>query len=193
MSTVDLDIEEIEVRLYECAILFPVDLPQKEEQELIREIEGLFAEAGAKQVFRDVWGQRGIAYKIKGKTEGKFIIYNYELDPSKLREIDHALRIMKNLMRHMFVKPPKGYQTPKWSERYEQWLKERETVDEVRAREREEKLQEQVARKAKKQAERVTTERKRADDESTPVPKVTDAELTEQLDKIISDDTFDNL
>lgn len=193
MPTTDLAVDDVtDTRLYECAVLYPVTLSQKEEGELLKEIEGLFAEAGATLVSKDLWGRRGIAYPIKGETEGKYVIYHYEMDPSHIREIDRALRIMKNLLRHMFVKPPKGYQIRKWSELYEKWLKERETVEQVRVREKEEKLQEQIARKAKKQADRATSERKRSEGEAEK-PKVTEAELTEQLEKIISEDTFDNL
>ncbi|MBI3618547.1 30S ribosomal protein S6 [Candidatus Peregrinibacteria bacterium] len=176
-----------DTRIYELCLLYPASLPQKDEQTLLKEIDELFAEAGAKQVAKDVWGQRGLAYPIKGTIEGKFIIFYYDMDPGKIREIDQSLRIHKSVLRHMFVKPPKHYQILKYNELYEEWMKTRESVAQVRAREKEQKLQEQVAKKAQRQA-KVTADRTK-----TEAPKVgiQDDVLTEKLEKLISDENFD--
>lgn len=177
-----------EPRLYEFAVLYPTDLGQKEEQDLVKSIEEIFAEAGGKQVMKDVWGRRGLAFPVAGHTEGKFIIYYYEIDPSRVKEISQALKILKNLLRHLVLKPPKGYQITKWSERYEQWLKDRERQEEVREREKEERLQEQIARKARRQAERDAATRKKTEE---PRPALAEGEITEQIEKLISDDQID--
>ncbi len=178
-----------DVRIYECCILYPYPFGQKEENELLKEVEGFFTEVGAKQVSKDKWGQRGLAFPIGGFSEGSFIVYHYEMDPLKLKEVDTQLRIAKGVLRHMFVKPPKNYQIIKYSEAYETWLKERENVQEKRSREREEKLKEQVARKAKRVAQR-TTERKK-EEVKQPAPKMGEGVIQEKLDKLISDDTFE--
>ncbi|TSC59165.1 MAG: small subunit ribosomal protein S6 [Candidatus Peregrinibacteria bacterium Greene0416_19] len=176
-----------DTRTYECCILYPNPLGQKEEAELIKEIEALFSEASAKLMMKDVWGRRGLAYSIKGFTEGNYVVYYYELDPSKLKEIDRALGIMKNVLRHMLVKPPKHYHMVKYSELYEQWMKERETVEEKRSREQEEKVKERVAEKAKRQARQQHEEKKR--DEAKPAMQ--GDVLTEKIEKLISDDSLD--
>lgn len=176
-----------DVRVYECALMYPYPFGQKEESELQKEVEALFNEAGGKLVLKDVWGRRGLAYPVKGSTEATFIIYYWELDPSKLKEIDQQLKIMKGVLRHMFVKPPKHYQVTKYSETYEEWMKNRVSVDETKKREREEKLQEQVAKKAQRQAQRAA-ETKKTEAAAAPMAE---ADLTEKLDKLISDDTFD--
>ena len=74
------------------------------DEELHREVESLLEETGGRQVAKDSWGQRGLAYPIKGQTEGSFLIYYYEMQPAKVREVDHALRIMANILRHLIVK-----------------------------------------------------------------------------------------
>lgn len=175
-----------DTRIYECCILYPYPLHQKEEADLLKEIESLFTEAGAVQVAKDPWGRRGLAYTIKGATEGNFIVYHYEMDPSKLKEIDTQLKIMKNVLRHMFVKPPKHYQIVKYSDLYERWLKERESIGDKKAREKEEKVRDQVAKRAKRQVQR-TDERKK----DTAAPAMSEAVLTEKLDKLISDDQIE--
>src|SRR3989338_1567072 len=150
--------------VYEIAVLYPI-LSQKEEQQMLKEVEGIFAEAGGLQVAKDAWVRRGLAYPVKNHKEGNFVIYYYDLEPGKVLEIELALKIEKNVLRHLVVKPPKGYQIVKYSELYEKWLKERETVDQVRTREKEEKLKDQVAKKAKQQARR-TDERKKVEEKN---------------------------
>ena len=175
--------------MYECCVLYPYPLGQKEENELLKEIEGYFAEAGAKLVAKDKWGRRGLAYPIEGAMEGSFVIYYYEMEPAKLKEIDQQLRISKNVLRHMFVKPPKNYQILQYSEVYEQWLKERSTVEEKKAKEHEAKVQELIAKKAQRAAKR--TEEKKKEDKQVAAKPMSEAAITEKLDKLISDDSVD--
>ncbi len=178
-----------DVRIYEWCILYPYPLDQKAENELLKEIDGYFAEAGAKLVAKDKWGRRGLAYTIEGYDEGNFIVYHFEMDPLKVKEVDLQLKIAKNVLRHLCVKPPKNYQVVKYSELFETWLKERENVDEKKAREREVKLQETVARKAKRQV-KLSDEKKK---EAKPAVAMSEAAITEKLDKLISDDTLDSI
>lgn len=179
-----------DVVIYEVCVLYPV-LQQKEEQQVLKDVEELFAEAGGKQIAKDLWGRRGLAYKIKGNMEGNFVVYYYEMDPLKLKELDRNLRIVKNVLRHMIVKPPKGYQIVKYSEAYEQWLKERETLDQVRVREKEEKLKVQVAKRAQAQVRRTDERKKLEAKEKEVIEPMQKDMLTEKLDKLISDDTLD--
>lgn len=178
-----------EARIYEICILYPHPLNQKEEQDFFKEVEEVFQEAGAKQVAKDVWGRRGLAYPIGGHSEGAYVVYHYEMDPAKVKGVDETLRITPNVLRHIVVKPPKGYEVSKFSEKYEEWLKERETAEETRRKKKEEALQKKVADRAKRKVKKVEETKKEA-----PVPKKTSAdeqELSEQLEKIISDEDLD--
>lgn len=175
-----------DTRVYEIAVLYPFPFTQKEEQTLLKEVEGIFAEAGGTQVAKDAWGRRGLAYKIGGYDEGNFVIYYYEFDPEKLKEMDQALRIVPGVLRHIIVKPPKGYQIVKFSEEYERWLNERETVHEKREREEEEKIRQRVADRAKRQVKKAEEmKKKEVVEKKKPMEE---AELDEQLEKLISED-----
>lgn len=172
------------VRLYECCMLLAYPLNQKDESALVKEVEGAFAEAGGKLVMKDAWGRRGLAYPIKGSMEASVVVYYYQLDGQKIKELEHGFKIMKNVLRHMFVKPPKNYKMEKYADKYEQWLKERESIDQKRARQREEHLREQVAARAKRKAQ--MTDRKKVE---RPVGAPVSGEvLTKQIDKLITDD-----
>lgn len=173
-----------DVRLYEIAVLYSYPMNQKEENELLKGIDEVMADAGAKQIFKDVWGRRGLAYSIGGFMEGNFIIYYYEIDPSKIEGIDEELRILKGMLRHMIVKPVKNYQIKSYADSEKQWKEQNRLEGERKVQEKEDKKLKQVVEKAK----RATPTRDRKDDVVKPV---TGEALNKQLDKMISDKDLD--
>lgn len=182
--------EEIELRLYEVCLLYPYPVNQKEEQDMLKEINVLFKEIKAEEVDKDVWGKRGLAYPIGGYNQGNYIILWYKIDPKKIKELDHNLSLIKGLLRHMIVKIPADYEIVKYSELYEQWEKQKLTLKyrkEKKKSERMEKLQEKVVNKAKKQAQK-RKEEKAAGGQKT---EVSGSELNKKLEEIISDDDLE--
>ena len=174
-----------DTRLYEICVLYPYPFAQKEEAQLLKEIEEIFTEAGAQQVAKDNWGRRGLAYKIGGYTEGNYVIYHYDMDPSKLKEVDRALSILKGVLRHMVVKPPKHYQITTFSEMYSKWKETETAAEEQRKKAKEDQLQKKMVEKAKASAKRSESERKK------PVEKTSSTDVTQEIDKLISSDNID--
>ncbi|MBP9750877.1 MAG: 30S ribosomal protein S6 [Candidatus Peribacteraceae bacterium] len=175
-----------DARLYEFCVLYPYPMPQKDEAALLKEIDSIFAEAGATMVSKDAWGRRGLAYTIGGYTEGVYVIYYVEMLPAKLAEVDQALKITKGLLRHMAVKPPKNYEIVSYAKRYEEWLERRHVEEQDRENEKTRRIEERVVEKAKRDAKRTEVVRKK------PVEKKAEAgEVGQQLDKLLSSDTLD--
>lgn len=181
-SMVALHPSSEDVRIYEIAVMYVPDLTSHAEGELLRELEVLFNEAGATLLFKDPWTKRGLAYPIKGYQEAKFVIYYYEVDPAKMRDVDQALKLNKSVLRHLIVIPPKGYEAVSYEEKYQYWLKNRETVKEARTREKEEKVKQNVIDKARRETRKAQ--------EKKPVAKapVEMEKLSQSLDKLISDE-----
>ncbi len=176
-----------DTRIYEIAILYPYPMVQKEEQLLLKEFTRLLEEAGAKEVSRDVWGRRGLAYPIKGSTEATVLIFYVDMDPSKLKELDQQLKILKGVLRHLIVKPPKHYQLVSYAKAFADWQAYKSTAGERAAQEKEEQLKQKVLEKAKRQVKRPET-RSAAKKSDTPAAPMKGAALDAQLDKLISDD-----
>ncbi len=171
-----------DVRVYEIAVMYQPDLDQKAETALLGEVEALFAEAKAKLLFKDPWSKRGLAYKIGGFSEAKFVVYYHEMDPSMIRELDKQLRLLKGILRHLIVIPPVGYEAVSYEDMYQNWLKNRVTIADQRQKKKEERLKQTVTAQAKRATKRMDTKPKEA-------AKPLDAgQLTGALDKLISDD-----
>jgi len=176
-----------DTRVYEICVLYPYPLSQKEESNAQKEVEDFLKETGGKEIAKDAWGRRGLAYNIGGYTEGSFVIYYYELDPTKLDELDHNLRISKSSLRHMIIKPPKGYQIIEYSKRYEEWLKEREVEEETLEKQKEEDLKKKMLERQKRQTKRTEDKKTPEKEKAAPAGK----EITAEIDKLIADDELE--
>ncbi len=171
-----------DVRVYEVAIMLQPDLDQKAESLLLADIDKHFEEAKAKLLFKDPWSKRGLAYKIGGYDEAKFVIFYQEMDPAVIRELDKQLRLTKGILRHMIIIPPAGYEAVSYEASYQDWLKNRESVADVKKRKKEEKLTQTVTAQAKRATKRMEAKPK---EEVKPLEM---KKLDEQLEKLISDD-----
>jgi len=178
-----------DTRVYELCVLLPHPFSKKEEEQTQKEVEKLLSEAGGKQVAKDIWGRRGLAFKIGGFDEGNFIVYYYELSPEKLKELDENLRIVQGVLRHMIVKPPKGYQIVKYSGQYEQWQKDRVQEEETKKQNKEDELKKKMLERQKREAKRAAP--KKTEEKPEP-PKAEEKEkITEEIDKLIADDELE--
>ncbi len=172
-----------DVRVYEIAVMLQPDLDPRGESKLLSEVEGHFAEAKAVTLFKDPWTKRGLAYKIGGFDEAKFVIYYLEIDPALVRELDKQLRLTKGILRHLVVIPPKGYEAVSYENRYQDWLKNRVTLAEQKQNKREERLKQTVTDTAKRAAKRITEQKPK--EAAKPLDS---GVLSDKLDKLISDD-----
>jgi len=170
-----------DVRVYEVAIMYQSDLDQKAESDLLKETAALFDEAKGRILFQDPWSKRGLAYKIRGFTEAKFVISYLEVPPENIRELDRLLRLQKGILRHLIVIPPAGYEAVSFEDRYQTWLKTRETAAETQMHKKEERLRQTVAEHAKRTTKRMESKKQ------APVEPLKAKELDEQIEKLISD------
>ena len=172
-----------DTRIYELCILYPFPLNQKEEQEIVKGVEEILSEAEAKVLLKDAWGRRGLAYPIGGYREGSFVIYYLDMDPSKVKEINEQLKILKGVLRHLVVKPPKHYKIAPMAGRLDEWKQQARVEGEKKAAEKEEKLKKQVLEKAKRSTKKAEPKK-----EDKAAPK---ADIGKKLDQLISDDAME--
>ena len=52
---------------------------------------------------KKIWGKRHLAYVIEGNEEGYYVVYNLEIDKSKITEIQNKLKFMNDILRFLLV------------------------------------------------------------------------------------------
>src|SRR5262245_25765582 len=88
-------------------ILFSSNLTDEEEKEQSRQVEDLLTKEKATIHPQDHWGKRKLAYAIKKQRQGFYEWYYFEIDPSRVSEIDRKLKQSETILRFMILKMEK--------------------------------------------------------------------------------------
>ena len=83
-------------------VLFIIDSALDDEKkeatiEAVKEIIAADGEVGNV----DVWGMRKLAYPIQKKSEGYYVVIEFQGNPTLPKELDRRLRISDNVIRHL--------------------------------------------------------------------------------------------
>ena len=89
------------MRQYELMAIFPLEEDQhKAGRELV--LSDL-ANNGAEIEKTDEIGDRDLAYEIKKRTRGKYVLFTIKADPSKITNLDRIFKLNSNLLKYLFV------------------------------------------------------------------------------------------
>lgn len=98
--------EEHTLRPYEVVIVFDVGVePQAMQAALDRYLELVKSNAGTVGQI-DRWGRRPLAYEIKHKREGYYVVVEFNGESKTVEELDRNLRIADEVIRHKVVRLP---------------------------------------------------------------------------------------
>jgi small subunit ribosomal protein S6 len=90
------------MRRYELTVIFPLEEDQhKEGRELL--LSDLAAN-GAEIEKTDETGDRDLAYEIKKRKRGKYVLFTFKADPAKIAVLDRVFKLNANLIKYLFVK-----------------------------------------------------------------------------------------
>lgn len=95
--------------MYELMFILRPELRESEVKKKVKEFEDSITKAGAKITETDLWEKQRLAYRISGASEGVYCVYNFEAESAAIKEIQHMLRVEKDIIRSMLVTLPKDY------------------------------------------------------------------------------------
>ena len=89
------------MRQYELMVIFPLEEDQhKAGRELLLSDLG---NNGAEIEKTDELGDRDLAYEIKKRTRGKYVVFTIKADPAKIANMDRIFKLNANLIKYIFV------------------------------------------------------------------------------------------
>ncbi len=172
-------------RLYEVAILLPASLTDKEKQQTLKGIDELFAERSITVQQKAEWKRMGLAYSIKGNTEGQYLFFYVEGNPEVMQELDRVLTIEKGVLRHLVLRLPEGYALTDWTAHFAEWKESLEKAQEEQAKQREEALKKKIVKRAVKKAAAPVAP---VSEKVVAGEEIEEEELEEKIGEIISDE-----
>lgn len=88
---------------YEGVFIINPDLTADAAKGVVTQVQELVSKNGGRVDGLQEWGKRRMAYKIKKKQEGNYVIVNFQLDSKQTKKLEQALRLNDNLLRYMLV------------------------------------------------------------------------------------------
>ena len=90
---------------YEMIYIIDTGLEETARKELIEKVSALItANGGEIEKVDETWGKRRLAYAIDYKTEGWYVLVNFQASPELPRELERNLQINENILRYLVVK-----------------------------------------------------------------------------------------
>lgn len=89
------------MRTYEAVLIVDPDLDEEALTGVVDRVKAWMTESGGTITKVDMWGKRRMAYLIRKKREGNYVLIVAELDPSSTAELERNLRFLEPVMRFM--------------------------------------------------------------------------------------------
>jgi small subunit ribosomal protein S6 len=91
------------MRNYEGVFIVSPDLSAEAAKNVITQIQDLVSKNGGRVDGVQEWGKKRLAYKIKKRQEGHYVILNFQLDSDQTKKLEQSLRLNDQLLRFLLV------------------------------------------------------------------------------------------
>ena len=87
---------------YEIMFVIESTLDDSAKEQAIEMVKGLIADNG-EITKANVWGMRKLAYPIKKKNEGYYVLVEFQAESDFPKELDRRLKISDSIIRHLIL------------------------------------------------------------------------------------------
>ena len=94
------------MRDYEVLYIVRADLDDDKVQDAVKRVNTLIERSGGSLERTNLWGKRKLAYEVKHQKEGSYVLQDFSFDPSRVPELEAALKITEEVLRHLIVRKP---------------------------------------------------------------------------------------
>jgi small subunit ribosomal protein S6 len=96
-------LETITAKLYEGMFLVDSALAASDWDGINEKIKGILEKFGAEIVSMKKWDERKLAYPVKGKSRGTYILVFFRIEGPKISEIERAVRLTEDITRVLIL------------------------------------------------------------------------------------------
>ena len=87
---------------YELLLIITPDHDENEAEALTNQVKGII-ESGGTLLKVDPWGKKRLAYPIRKRSEGYYVLYIFESAPSFVAQLNQSLHVIEAILRYMVV------------------------------------------------------------------------------------------
>ena len=93
---------------YELMYIVKPDLDDQAVQQEIEKVGQLIQTNGGQIKKVTPWGKRRLAYTVKENREGHYVVAEFDLEQTKVQEVERVLKISDTVFRHLLVRQDEG-------------------------------------------------------------------------------------
>lgn len=91
------------VKNYEAMFIISPDLSPDAIKGVVTQLQELVTKNGGRVDGLQEWGKRRLAYKIKRKQDGHYVLLNFQMDSVLSRKLDQQVRLNDNILRYLVI------------------------------------------------------------------------------------------
>jgi len=92
------------LRDYELVVVIDPEIDEERLSATLDRISQFVTTRGGEVIDVDRWGKRKLAYPIKRRSEGDYVITHFRLEPAQAAELEAGLRLSEEVLRHLLVR-----------------------------------------------------------------------------------------
>ena len=97
---------------YELIYILDPDLTEEQVTDAINRVVSVAQGGGAQVEDPERWPKRRLAYAIKDKREGFYVVTRMQASPPAITELDRVLKLTEPVLRHMVVRQEEEKKPP---------------------------------------------------------------------------------
>jgi len=92
------------MRKYETIFILDPDLEEEQAQSAIEKVKGIITQAQGEILKVEDWGKRKLAYEVKKKAKGHYLLIHFSGTPALLSELERNFRVMDAVIKFQSVR-----------------------------------------------------------------------------------------
>ena len=89
---------------YELVVVIDPEIVEEDVPAAIERVTAAVTTRGGEVVDVQPWGRRRLAYPIRRRTEGNYVVSQIKLDPARAHEMESGFRISEDILRHLLIR-----------------------------------------------------------------------------------------
>ncbi len=92
------------MKAYEVMYILNPELEEEAIVALVNKFNEIVTSGGGELVKVDQWGKRRLAYEIKDRTEGYYVVLQFKAESSVAQELDRVFKITDEVLRYLIIR-----------------------------------------------------------------------------------------
>jgi len=92
------------MRKYETIFILNPDLDEEQTQSTIEKVKGIITQSNGEILKSEDWGKRKLAYEVKKKDKGHYVLIHFSGAPALLSELERNFRVMDAIIKFQSVR-----------------------------------------------------------------------------------------